>query len=121
MRWLRSYPKTAAARELRTLLGALSGIKTIKERDVFIDTYKSWLNKYKNFVKSLPVSNIAFKDLKRTMVLINNALPDMFHYLKERSVPSTTCGIVILKIPTIFDHYAHCDPHCLLVPLEITK
>lgn len=42
------------------------------------------------FVRSLPLSNIAFKDLKRTMVLLNNALPYMFYYLKEPNIPATT-------------------------------
>ncbi|MFH0732417.1 MAG: transposase [Candidatus Omnitrophota bacterium] len=90
MRWLRTYPKTEAGIELRRLLGSLCTMKSIKERDVFINSYRNWLTKYKEFVKSLPVTNIAFKDLKRTIVLINNALPDMFHYLKEPNIPSTT-------------------------------
>ena len=90
MRWLRTYPKTAAGRELRALLCTLCSIKSVKERYAFIRSYKSWVNKYKNFVKSLPITNIAFKDLKRTMVLLNNALPNMFHYLKEPHIPATT-------------------------------
>lgn len=90
MRWLRTYPKTQAGRELRTLLCALCNIRSVKERDQFIERYKAWVERYKNFVKSLPISNIAFKDLKRTMVLINNALPNMFHYLKEQHIPATT-------------------------------
>lgn len=90
MRWLRTYPKTLAGRELRTLLCTLCNIKSVKERNQFIENYKTWVNKYRDFVKSLPITNIAFKDLKRTMVLINNALPDMFHYLEEPNIPATT-------------------------------
>ena len=90
MRWLRTYPKTNAGRELRALLCTLCSIRSVKERNHFIRTYKAWVTKYKDFVKSLPISNIAFKDLKRTMVLINNALPNMFHYLKEPNIPATT-------------------------------
>lgn len=93
MRWLRTYPKTAAGRELRKLLASLPGTKTIKEQDTFINAYKAWLDKYRDFVKSLPVGNIAFKDLKRTRALISNALPDMFHYLEEPNIPATTNAI----------------------------
>ena len=93
MRWLRTYPKTEAGRELRKLLAMLTGIKSIKEQKSFTNSYEAWLNKYRNFVKSLPTSNIAFKDLKRTMVLINNALPNMFHYLKDPNIPATTNSI----------------------------
>jgi transposase-like protein len=90
MRWLRTYPKTAAGRDLRALLGTLCDIKTIKERNRFIKSYRAWLDKYRDIVKSLPSGNIAFKDLKRTIVLLNNALPDMFQYLKEPIIPGTT-------------------------------
>jgi len=90
MRWLRTYPKTEAGKDLRRLLSTLCAIRTAKERDTFIVSYENWLTKYKDFIKSLPTANIAFKDLKRTIVLINNALPNMFHYLKESNIPSTT-------------------------------
>jgi len=90
IRWLRTYPITAAGRELRAILRILPGIKTIKEHNWFIQAYKAWLEKYESFVMSLPQTTVAFKDLKRTMVLIYNALPDMFQYLENKHVPSTT-------------------------------
>lgn len=39
MRWLRTYPKTTAGRELRYLLGTLCAIRTVKERDEFISVF----------------------------------------------------------------------------------
>ena len=90
MRWLRAYPKTQAGRDLRYLLSKLCCIKSIKERNDFIDSFHSWLKKYRTFVLSLPKINIAFKDLKRTIGLIKNAIPDMFYYLKDPFVHSTT-------------------------------
>lgn len=90
MRWLRTYPKTQAGKELRYILMKSCSIKSIKERNRFIETYRYWLVKYKNFVLSLPRTNTAFKDLQRTIVLINNALPDMFYYLKNKNVHATT-------------------------------
>lgn len=94
MRWLRTYPKTEAGKELRALLKTLcpSAIKSVKKRNYLIKAYKAWLCKYSDFIKSksLPVNDVASKDLKRTMVLINNALPDMFYYLKDDNIPPTT-------------------------------
>lgn len=90
MRWLRTYPKTEAGKELRALLSGLCLIKTIEERDIFIEGYHNWVNSYKEFVVSLPRNTVAYKDLKRTMVLINRALPDMFYYLENRHVHATT-------------------------------
>ena len=90
MRWLRTYPKTAAGAELRYILGTLCTVKTVKERDQFIDCFNLWIKTYSDFVKKLSSSDIASKDLKKTTVLIKNALPDMFHFLKEPGLPSTT-------------------------------
>jgi transposase-like protein len=90
MRWLRTYPKTEAGKALRTILSKLSRIKTMKERDAFIGEYDAWANRYKDFVVSLPRTTVASKDLRRTMVLIKNALPDMFYHLEDEYVHATT-------------------------------
>lgn len=90
MRWLRTYPKTQAGKALRDILSRLSWIKTTDERDAFLQEYRHWVDQYKDYVLSLSRTSVASKDLRRTMVLINNALPDMFHYLEDRQVHSTT-------------------------------
>lgn len=87
--WIRLYPKTQAGRELRVLLTKLCEIRSFKERDIFLGIYRQWLRSYRDFVKSLPRTTVAFKDLKRTVALVNNSLPDMFHYLSDPKIPST--------------------------------
>jgi len=90
MRWLRTCPKTEAGKELRAILSRVSGIKTPQEQGAFVQIYTNWVRKYGEFVLSLPRLEVAFKDLQRAMVLLNNALPDMFHYLTDSNVHSTT-------------------------------
>jgi len=90
MRWLRSYPKTQAAKELRQLLSTLCSIKSIKERDSFLQSFQLWLKQYQDFISSLPMNLKANFDLKRTVTLIQRALPDMFHYLMNPNIPSTS-------------------------------
>ncbi len=90
MRWLRTHPKTDAGRELRRILGTLSGIRTAEEQDIFIHQYLAWRERHKSFILTLPRTIIAFKDLKRTMVLLNNALPDMFYYVDDERIHPTT-------------------------------
>jgi len=90
MRWLRTYPKTEAGRQLRVLLSSINRIKNTSERDAFISRYRDWLNTYQVYIRSLPRTTIAYKDLQRCIVLINNALPDMFHYLVDHNIYSTT-------------------------------
>ena len=89
-RWLRSYPSTEAGRELRRLLLTLSSVKSVKERDAFIQRFRFWKNRHQHFVIGLPHHIKANIDLLRTVRLIDNALPNMFHYLMNPSIHSTT-------------------------------
>lgn len=90
MRWLRTNPKTQAGKDLKFLLYKLSFVKSLSERDLFINSFNSWLLKHKDFLKLLPKDIVAFKDLKRTITLIKNAIPDMFYHLEDSKVHSTT-------------------------------
>ena len=90
MRWLRTSPKTEAGKELRKILSKLSRVKTGQERDAFVRIYADWVKQYGSLVQSLPRTDIAYKDLQRTVVLLKNALPDMFHYITNSNVHATT-------------------------------
>jgi len=90
LRWLRSFPKTQAGIELRAILSTLASIKSFKDRGVFAELFHSWINAHYAFIKALPNTTVEFKDLKKTVTLIKNAFPDMFHYLSDQNVPSTT-------------------------------
>jgi transposase-like protein len=89
MRWLRTHPKTQAGQELKELLSTLCYVKSFKERRIFVHAFDQWIERHNEFVQSLPQTEVAFKDLKRTIVLIKNALPDMFSYFGH-SLPATT-------------------------------
>ena len=90
LRWLRSCPKTQAAKDLRHLLSEVCIIRSVKEQNRFIENFNACLNHYQSFIDALPVGDVAFKDLKRTVVLIKNALPDMFYYLQDSNIQHTT-------------------------------
>ena len=107
MRWLRSYPKTEAGKDLRIILSGLSKIKTSQERDYFIKSYREWLNIYQRLVLSLPRTTVAYKDLQRTIVLINNALPDMFYYLEDTNIHSTTNALEGFHSRIKSDYHRH--------------
>jgi transposase-like protein len=90
LRWLRTYPKTQAGRDLRSILKTLCRIDSRQTMELFIEAYGRWLERYRDFVKSLPWKEVACKDLKRTMGLITHAMPDMFHYLGDPRIHKTT-------------------------------
>lgn len=89
-RWLRAYPRTDAGKHLKKLLLTLTTIQSVKEQKTFIQRYQSWLKTYKEFVLSLPMTIKANVDLKRTMTLIDRALPDMFHYIYDPHIRPTS-------------------------------
>jgi transposase-like protein len=90
MRWLRTYPKTLAGQQLRHLLRNISATKTVHDKELFIANFKAWHKEHHAHIKLLPSSTMAFRDLKKTITLITNALPDMFHFLDTKHIPSTT-------------------------------
>ena len=89
-RWLRTHPKTQAARELKAILSTLSSIKSFVDRDEFIELFEHWINTYYLSIRKMPNTSIQFKDLKKTARLIHTALPNMFHYLIDPKIPATT-------------------------------
>lgn len=52
--------------------------------------FHTWINAHYSFIRTLPNTTAAFKDLKRIVTLIMDALPDMFHYLDDPNIPATT-------------------------------
>lgn len=90
LQWLRIYPRTEAGRDLRYILKSLTNIKKEKDKLVFLLTYNDWYFRYRDFIKKLPRNSVANIDLKKGMGLINNALPDMFHYIDDPFIAPTT-------------------------------
>jgi len=88
--WLRRKPKLQAAIKLRELLLFLTEIKSKKGKKEFIRIFNNWEKEYGKQVLALPKKDKVFSDLHRTRSLIIHALLDMFHYLDDRNIPSTT-------------------------------
>lgn len=88
--WLRRFPKSTAAKELRYLLIQVAAIKNYKQQQNFVKQFAEWEKQYGKFVASLPSTDKVFSDLQRTRSLIIHALPNMFHYLNDQKIVSTT-------------------------------
>ena len=88
--WIRYRPKTEAAWYLKQLLYSVTAIKTKADQNRFRAAFTSWCARYKTFIELLPKNDVKTKDLKRTRALIANALPNMFHYIDDHNIASTT-------------------------------
>lgn len=90
LQWLRTYPKTEAGKELKSIIIMLATVKKECDKNKAILAYKNWYKKYELFIKELPSNSAAAIDLKKATGLINNALSNMYHFLKDQNIASTT-------------------------------
>jgi hypothetical protein len=98
LNYLTRFPKTGAGIELRCLVKELHKIETYYDRDLWIEYFRNWCEKYNDFLKekSESVSGrkwYTHKSLRKTRSLIKNALPNMFYYLDDYRIPKSTNGL----------------------------
>lgn len=88
--WCRRHPRRVDARILRGIFRKVSSIRTIEHRDEFIASFDQWEEKYGRHIATQPERGRVFSDIKRARSMLLKAMPDMFHYLDNPSIPATT-------------------------------
>lgn len=91
--WCRRSPKTAYARELRVLFVGLTNINTRDDRNLFLEEFIRWEQRYGEAIKKRPERGCVFSDIKRARSMLLKALPDMFHYIDNHDIPKSTNGL----------------------------
>lgn len=95
-------PRTAAGKELSPLISRLSGIETHQEKDYWIKDFERWSHCWEGFLKEKtyglkedghPTWWYTHKQLRRAKILIKNAIPNLFHYLDDETIPKTSNGL----------------------------
>lgn len=93
MMWCRRFPKRTDAKHLRRLFQKVTYINSFKERDSFISDLEAWEQKYGCSLALKPETGKVFSDIKRARSMLLKALPNMFHYLDNPSIPKSTNGL----------------------------
>jgi hypothetical protein len=88
--WCRTSPRTDYARELRKIFLKITHINTTAERDAFLQTVVDWEKMYGVQIRIRRERGHVFSDIKRARSMLLRALPDMFHYLENPSIPVST-------------------------------
>lgn len=88
--WCRVKPKSTEGKKLRKLFIEVTAIRTAKQKDVFLRKLAIWESAYGQKIAHRPERGWVFPDLKRARSMLLKALPDMFHYLDDSSIPFTT-------------------------------
>ncbi len=91
--WCRINPKTPYARQLRQIFLRVNRIATPSERYSFLELVAEWENRYGAEIGARKETGRVFSDIKRARSMLLRALPDMFHYLDDPHIPTTTNGL----------------------------
>lgn len=93
MVWCRSNPKTAYARRLRQIFLQVTRISNHAERNAFLALVDEWEGRYGAEIAARKETGRVFSDIKRARSMLRHALPNMFHYLDDPRIPTTTNGL----------------------------
>ena len=116
--WLTRFPRHLAGVELRELILMLLRIKTENDHIYWTAALEQWYQQHKAYLQEKTINEqtgrywYTHKLLRRSYFTIKRALPNMFHYLSNPGIPSTTNGI-----EGFFSHLKnHLDLHRGLTP-----
>ncbi len=91
--WCRRSPKTPYARQLRQIFLRVTRIATTADRDAFLNLVENWEARYGTEIAARKETGRVFSDIKRARSMLRRALPDMFYYLDDLHIPTTTNGL----------------------------
>lgn len=97
--WLTRFPRHQAGQELRQHILLLMKIKSNNDRIYWTRELEQWYQRHKNYLQEKTMHQstgrywYTHKLLRRSYFTIKRALPNMFHYLSNPAIPSTTNGI----------------------------
>ena len=91
--WCRRPPKRTDAKHLRDIFLQVTSIYSKPDRDLFLENVASFEDRYGQHIAIQPERGRVFSDIKRARSMLLKALPDMFHYLEDPRIPSSTNGL----------------------------
>lgn len=94
MIWLTRSPKTAAGRELRSIVSALLRVRTIRQKRRWIRRFRRWDKRYREFLKERSCGPNGWwythRKVRAVRSLLRNAIPNLFRYVRDPGVPRTS-------------------------------
>ncbi len=99
LKWLTRYPRHPAVQELRGLVLQILKIKTTNDRIYWTKEFANWGNRRKDYLNKKTFNQdtgrywYTRKLLRRSYLTIKRALPNMFHYIANPSIPNSNNGI----------------------------
>lgn len=91
--WCRKSPNRTEAIHLRQIFLTVPSISDPNQLNQFLNSVQKWEEKYGTKLHQLPEKGWVLSDLKRARSMLLRALPDMFHYLNDPQIPTSTNGL----------------------------
>lgn len=97
--WLTRHPQTIPGQQLKPFIQKLAQIKTRKQAHQWTQAILSWEQRWNTFLKQrtyFPGTRrwwYTHRSLRKVRALLIHALPDLWHYLDDPSVPKTSNGL----------------------------
>ncbi len=91
--WCRNSPKTLHARQLRKIFAQVNRVSNAADRDAFLKLVDIWEAQHGVEITARKETGPVFSDIKRARAMLLHALPNMFHYLDDPNIPTTTNGL----------------------------
>lgn len=93
--WLTQNPKTRTGYELLILVRQLSAIRTKRQKRRWIRSFRYWDRKHELFLKERTYASsgrwwYTHRILRGTRSLLRNAIPDLFRFVTDSSIPRTS-------------------------------
>ncbi len=113
--WCRRFPKTLHARQLRTIFLRVSRIDTTADQAVFLDLLDAWEARWGEQISTHKKAGRVLSDIQRARSMLLNALPDMFHYLDDPQIRTTTNGLegYFSRLKSHYRQHRGLSPHKL--------
>lgn len=91
--WLRRFPRSRLAQDLKRIVHTLSQIHSPEEKEQWWSSYYAWREHYTVQRMQLQQTDKVDSDIIRCYRMIDRAYPHMFHFLYDTAIPSTSNGL----------------------------
>ena len=104
--WCRRTPKRTDAKHLREIFLRICAVKTSTQARRFITDIATWEQRFGAAIDQWSDRGWVFSDLLRARSMVLKALPDLFHFVTNNHIPSST-NTLESYFSRLKEHYRH--------------
>ena len=97
--WLRQRPVNQQSKDLKRIVNLIFKINSTNDKLAWLKMFNTWYEDNKSYINEKKINSdtgrwwYVHRALRRTAVMIQKAIPNMFHYMDEPIIPKSTNSI----------------------------